>query len=77
MGIREAPTMTIATVWTCDFCSRTAVHTAGTGSPLTSSYFIDSLRWLALDDTTIACDRCRKHTDIAYRAFTQTAVRQL
>ena len=70
MAVIETQTIVTSTVWVCDFCGRGAEHKAGTGSCLSAEYFIDRLRWIALNDTTIACDRCRLQPDIAHRAFT-------
>lgn len=69
MPVTEVTVTVVATVWVCDFCGRAAQHTAGTGAPLSAEHFIDTLRWLALGETTVACERCRVLPEVAHWLF--------
>jgi hypothetical protein len=49
----------------CNFCGR---GESISGEPLLAEqHIIDVLRWVALDDGTIACDRCRNLPDVIMR----------
>ena len=74
MPVITLTTIVVATVWVCDLCGRGAQHNAGTASPLTAEHFIDTLRWLSLDENTVACDRCRLLPDVANQVFARTKV---
>jgi hypothetical protein len=69
MSITKTTVVVDATVWECNFCGRTAAHTEGTGAPLTTAFFIETLRWVQLSDTVVSCDRCRVHADLLNNQF--------
>jgi hypothetical protein len=53
----------VVTVWICDLCGKSV---SSKRTPvLAVQEFIDVLRWVKVDDTTVACDRCRNVPEVA------------
>lgn len=50
------------TVWICNLCGKSASSKGP--ALLAAQEFIDVLRWLQLDDTTVVCDRCKRVPDV-------------